>query len=281
MAKGYVIFDLAAMRMHGTTTLVPGTPLPRHDKRDLELRVSRVLLNSLAASETLSITGVRSAEVDPPDVLFELDGEEHGLEVTELLPDNRLERDAIIRQLRTRVISSLALGSATRDWVITITLTDDYASKFRVTRSSELVKAIVDFFAAVDSKRRAPSIIEIPPGLRNKIRRIHAEPWDLENDPRLARRDEPLIVFTAQHTNIVPHRDFPNLLRTTVGPKAVHDIGLPTWLLLWSHHYALGALKEQLVLFIDEFIQSMLDKYRRIFYLDLHHARDIVEFTRD
>ena len=235
----------------------------------------------MAGAESLTITNVRNADVDPPDVCFVSDGEEHGLELTELLPENRLERDAIIRQLTTKVLSSLSFGSATRDWVISITLVDDYASKLRVSPADELVRVLVNFFSDLQPEQRAPTTVPVPPALRRQVRRIDAQRWDLTADPRIGNRDEPLMIFTAQHTNIVPDQDFPAMLRATVGPKALHDIALPTWLLIWSHHYALAALQKDLVPFIEEFVQSMLNTYLRIFYLDLYRAKDLLEFTQD
>ena len=117
MTEGYVIFDLNAM--HGTAEFRQGKRLDRSNKAKLELGLANTFLRSLEAEEGITITGSRSNSDDPPDVLFELNGQTTGLELAELLPENRLERDAILRRVRKRVLQLLHLSEKTQDWVIT------------------------------------------------------------------------------------------------------------------------------------------------------------------
>ena len=278
MARGYVVFDLAAM--HGTAQLVPGRPLPRHDKRPLELMLAQILLRSLAAHEPPLATDVRSNLQDPPDVLFSLADKQVGLEVAELLPDNRLERDSIIRQIKADILSRLPIGPVTRDWVITVTLQDDYARHLRLRVGEALAATLTTHFER-SSAGRQPASIKLPAELQSTIRLMHIEPWDLAGDPRTGARDEPLIVFTAQHTNVVPDREFPPLMSSVVGRKARHSLAGPTWLLLWSNHYAFGPLEADIVRHVDRFVQSQPLPYSRIFYLHLHHQASLTEITRD
>jgi len=117
--------------------------------------------------------------------------------------------------------------------------------------------------------------------LQPLIRQVRVEPWDLTDDPRIQRRDEPLLIFTAQHTFVVPDRDFPKLLEERVGRKRRYDLAGDTWLLLWSNHYAFGPLKDDLVRHISACVDQHCIPHQRIFYLHLHKFGDITEFKRD
>lgn len=244
MAKGYIVFDLAAM--YGGAKLLPGLPLPRHDKRAIERTLADTLLRSLAKDGEAAIAVIRSNPDDPPDVLFEINQQTVGLEIAELLPENRLERDAIIAKLKRRIVQKLALGPHTRDWVVTVMLADDYAAKIRLRCEDELVAALNEFFSSYTGVRAAKEL-PIPSRVEHAIRRIHAVPWDLTGDPRVESRDHPLVIFSAQHTNVVPDRDFPAMLEAVVGRKARHDLAIRTWLLLWSNHYGFAPLNDELV----------------------------------
>ncbi len=278
MAKGYVVFDLAAL--YGTVPFVPGRTLPRHDKRALELMLAHILLGSLAAHKPPPATDVRSNPNDPPDVLFSVADKQFGLEVAELLPDNRLERDAIIRQIKVDILARLPIGPVTRDWVVTVMLQDDYARCLRLKVAEALAATLTTHLGKSSSSRQAMTV-SLPTELQSSIRVAHIEPWDLVGDPRIGARDEPLIIFTAQHTNVVPDREFPTLMASVVGRKALHSLAGPTWLLLWSNHYAFGPLKDDIVRHVDHFVQSQPLPYGRIFYLHLHNQASLTEITRD
>jgi hypothetical protein len=278
MAKGYVVFDLAAL--HGSAQFVPGRTLQRHDKRALELMLAQIALGSLAAHESPPATNVRSNPNDPPDVLFSLADKQFGLEVAELLPDNRLERDAIIKQTKADIVARLPIGPATRDWVATVMLQDDYAQRLR-PRFAEVLAATLTTHLERSSSVRQPGTIPLPAELRSAIRLVLIEPWDLAGDPRIGARDEPLIVFTAQHTNVVPDREFPALMVSVVGRKARHSLAGPTWLLLWSNHYAFGPFEADIVRHVVQYVQSQALPYARVFYLHLHHQPSLTEITRD
>ena len=278
MAKGYVVFDIATLR--GAAQFVPGRALPRHDKRALELMLAQTVLGSLGARESPCPADVRSNPDDPPDVLFSLAGKQLGLELAELLPDNRLERDAIIKQTKANILARLSLGRLTRDWVVTVMLRDDYARRLR-PRFAEALAATLTTHLGRSSSCRHPATISLPTELQSSIRLVRIEPYDLTGDPRIRARDEPAIVFTAQHTNVVPDREFPTLMSSVIGRKARHSLAGPTWLLLWSHHFAFGPLEADIVRHVDQFVQSHPPPYGRIFYLHLHHEPSITEITRD
>jgi len=268
MAKGYVIFDLAAM--YGGAKFIPSTPLPRHDKKVLEFTMANTLLRSLAKPRGSQIAAIRSNPNDPPDVLFEINHQTVGLEMAELLPENRLERDAIIAQLKERILQELPLGPHTRDWVITVMLADDYAAKMRLRLEGELAAALNGFFSSSCAGVRAAKELPIPACVEHSIRCVHVVPCDLAGDPRVKTRDQPLIIFSAQNTNVVPDRDFPPMLEAVLGRKACHDLALRTWLLLWSNHHSLGPLNDELLRYIEVYVQQHEIRYERVFYLHLH-----------
>ena len=77
-------------------TRLPCSSLSRDDKARLEVALSRVLLNSLAKKTEAPFGEPESTcPDDPPDVTVNVAGVQTGIELTELLPPNRLENDAI------------------------------------------------------------------------------------------------------------------------------------------------------------------------------------------
>lgn len=277
MAKGYVTIDLAAT--WGSMKLRPGTPLPRHDKKAVELVVANKFLQSLQDPGKGEFADIQSNSKDPPDILFEMDHETIGLELTELLPQNRLERTAVIRKFKQRILQKLALGPHSRDWLISIMLAEDYAAKIRLRCEAELAAALDAFFSSSHRGVRTQKELPIPGSVQHSIRRVHALPWDLTGDPRIQTRDQPLIIFSAQHTLVVPDRDFPTMLETVVGRKARHDLALRTWLLLWSNHQAFGSLNDELVRHIKLYLRQHEIRYERLFYLHLHLEPCLTEFA--
>ncbi len=280
MRKGYVVFDLAAL--HGTAVLVSGKALDRSHKAALELNLANFLLRSLTAEEGITVTEIRSNPNDPPDVLFEVGEQTLGMELAELLPENRLERDDILRRVKQKVLALLQFSEKTKDWVVTIWLVDDYASRISLPHcETALATALDAFFVRVTPNARSRAEIPVPGALDDYVDLITVEPCDLSGDPRVRSRIEPLIVFTAQHTNVVPDREFPQLIHQVVQRKELHDLTMPTWLLLWSNHYAFGPLRDHLVKHIDQYLTTHPSKYARVFYLHLHPFGDITEFLSE
>src|SRR5262245_7634578 len=112
MTKQAVIsIDLA--RMTGDVVYVPGLQLPRHDKKLLEQTIGEYFSNHLFLRGGIRLRDVQSNPSDPPDLTFSYDGKRKGLELSELAPENRLEKDNIILELRRDIISQLVLSEKT------------------------------------------------------------------------------------------------------------------------------------------------------------------------
>ena len=109
--------------MAGTLKYVPVPQLPRHDKGLLERTIATTFLTHLSQRDGLTIADVQSNASDPPDVTFTYNGQLRGMELSELVPENRFEKDSIIRRLRRDIIAGLTLGDHTAGFVITIFLT--------------------------------------------------------------------------------------------------------------------------------------------------------------
>ncbi len=161
-------------------------------------------------------------------------------------------------------------------------LLDDYASRIRMPHPEIALSSMLNsFFGSLDARAKTRYTVPVPEKLQHSIRLIQAQWWDLNNDPRITRRAEPLIIFAAQHTNVVPDRDFPPLISDVVRRKALHDLAVPTWLVLWSAHYAFGSLQDQLVKHIEQYLQANPTKHERTFYVHHRVDGDITEFLAE
>lgn len=280
MTKGIIVLDLSAMHGGGTLSLPKG--LPRRNKPELELQVARRFLESLGPTRDIHAVNIRGNQHDPPDILFELDGVTTGLELVELLPENRLEKEHILRELRRRILESLDIGDSTRNWVVNITLVDDYAAKLSLPRRPERAFAALlrRFFEGVQKDTTSPNSIQVPAELCEYVRSIGAERGDLNNDPRLQNPAEPLLIFGAQHTNVIPEQDFPLLFDNVVGRKLEHDIASSTWLLIWSNHPAFFPLRDEILQHAVRWFTGRTTRYDRTFYMHLYPGGSITEFSR-
>jgi hypothetical protein len=258
MAKHVVVLDLAAA--FGTAEFIPGVPFDRTNKAALELRCAKAFLEQLGTRSE----NVRTNEKDPPDVLFEMNGVTIGLELVELLPENRLGKDHRLEGLRNRVLDQLSLGAATRNWVVTVTLADDDSARLPRDAHVHLAAALSAFFPSAKPDDQH-SVLSIPPILSDTIKRIDATRFELVGDPRLREPDAPRIVFTAQHTHLVPERDVPDLLEAVVRPKLIQDVTSPVWLLMWSTHPAISAIRDELISYTQQWLATHTLKYDRIF----------------
>jgi hypothetical protein len=116
----------------------------------IELFIASGLLAGLSRDEQLGVTNVRANPNDPPDVLFERNGVETvGVELTEIMPPNRFDKDAFLRKLRSEILRHLELSELSANWVIGLNLTDDYAPKVSLPRGAahQLAEAPSEFFA--------------------------------------------------------------------------------------------------------------------------------------
>ena len=200
------------------------------------------------------------------------------MELTELVPENRFEKDAIICKLRSDIISELELGNHTKGFVINIFLADDYVSKMRPGRiSTALARALNDFFAKDDS---SSSHVEVPTQIESLVTRISVFKEDLTGDSRLKDDREPLIVFGAQSTMLVPEDDCPAIVESRLSRKSLHDLECPTWLILWSHHQALHSLRNELDNVIGHYLRKRPMEYERIFHLHLFAGGGATEFPK-
>jgi hypothetical protein len=219
---------------------------------------------------------IRSNPADPPDVLFAYDGAERGLELAELLPERRLEKDKIISKLRRDIISHLRLSEKSRGFVVNISLRDDYAAKLRPGQIDRaLADTLNEFF---DREGKKATIIAVPERLQAIVHRISVFCEDLTGDPRIEDDCEPLLVFAAQHTMLIPEEDCPAMVELQLRRKLHHDLSIPTWLLLWSDHQALASLRQDL----DRAVRTCLllnpVKYERVFHLRLFRIGGATEF---
>ncbi len=198
------------------------------------------------------------------------------MELCEILPENRLEKDSIIRRLRRDIISRLTLSENTSGFVITIFLTDDYSTRIRPGRIDRaLADALSKFFDHGDPQA---NIVNVPPQIQGIVTRISVFREDMTGDPRLEDDREPLIVFGAQSTMLVPEDDCPEMVESRLSRKGLHDLALPTWLLLWSNHHALASLRDELDNAIGSYLRSRPMKYERVFHLHLFPQSGATEF---
>jgi hypothetical protein len=274
MVMRHVSIDLA--RMVGTLEYLPGLQLPRHDKQLLERTVASAFLASLARADGSIVADLQSARPDPPDVIFTHNEKPRSMELCELVPENRFEKDAIIRKLRREILAALKIGEHTAGYAITIFLTDDGATQIRPGRiAPALARALTDYF-----ERGAPEDgwIQVPEKATGTVRSINATREDLRGDPRLEDDRQPLIMFGAQDTYFTPERDFPLLVESRLSTKGLHDLPSPTWLLLWSQHHAFAPYRKELNDAIGHYLERLPMKYERIFHLHLCHASSSTEF---
>lgn len=272
--KATVSIDLASWA--GTLKFVPGLQLPRHDKRLLERTIAATFLTHLSQRDGSVVADVQSHATDPPDVTFSYNGQLRGMELSEILPENRLEKDSIIRRLRRDILSQLALSDSTAGFVVTIFLADDYARRIRPGRIDQaLAHALANFFAQGDSQT---NVIKVPQHIQDTVTSISVFREDLRGDPRLEDDREPLLVFGAQSTMLVPEDDCPAMIESRLSRKSLLNLAIPTWLLLWSNHRSLISVRDELDNAIGTYLRSRPMRYERIFHLHLFSSGGATEF---
>ena len=288
MSKQWVItIDLSATTGSAELIRLPGTELPRHDKKLLELTVATRLLGALDKDQ-YNVSGVRSNPSDPPDVLFALDAQPIGIELTELLPPNRFEKDSVICNFRRSILDQLSTCEQSRNKAVHVLFVDTYSEKIRTKRREKLVARVArmleEFFVQAD---KIPGIFRIfpsPPELSHLIAHVMIQNVDLSKDPRITHPDQPLIVFDAQNTLMFPDEDLPKIVKKTICRKEVicrkafNDLSIPTWLVLWNIHPALANVRDEVRRTIrTEVLQGRLP-YSKIIHFDLFPGGGISEF---
>jgi len=279
MSKQWVItLDLSATISSAELIWLPGTELPRHDKKLLELTVATHLLGALDKDQ-YNVSGVRSNPIDPPDVLFALDAQQIGIELTELLPPNRFEKDSVIFDFRRSILDHLSTGEQSRNKAVHVLFADTYSEKIRTKRCEKLVARMLEgFFAQADKIPGIFGIFPSPPELSHLIAHVVIQNIDLSKDPRITHPDQPLIVFDAQNTLIFPDEDLPKIVKKTICRKAFHDLNIPTWLVIWNDHPALAGVRDEVRRTIrTEVLQRRLP-YSKIIHFDLFPGGGISEF---
>jgi hypothetical protein len=267
----FIALDPAAFA--GSLEYVPGPNLPRNNKAELELLITKRLLLGLSQPQGVEFGNLQSNPNDPPDVTFTLNGALHGIELCELLPENRLETDAIVIKLRKSILNGLVLGEHTAGLVVTVSLFDDDAGKLRPGRiAPTLADALNQFFSAGYKE----GLVPIPESVRCAVRsiRVFHEPLN-KGDSRLEDERHPLILFQAQNTMIVPETDCALIAEKQLRRKVLHDLSCPTWLVLWTVHFALSQFREELDNAILGYLRSNRVRFDRVFHI---HANAVTEF---
>lgn len=265
--KAIVNIDLGTMT--GTMQFVPPqNPMPRRDNAELEMRVAGELISVIRSASSHLLENLRPNHDDPPDVLVDVDGGTIGIELTEILPPNRLERDHVLASFRNSVIQQLNVGEQTRNRVVRIFMVDCYAEKLRPRRFTKPLARLLNEFFATDSARQECSI-PVTDELAGLISRIIIQEEDLTGDPRITQPDHPLIIFDAQDTLIVPEDDVPRMLEAALRDKFAHDVDETQWLLVWSNHPVIASVRQEITQGIGQCVALCAPRYGRIFYLDL------------
>jgi len=124
---------------------------------------------------------LRSNPADPPDVLCQIGDAEIGIELTELAPVRRYEKDQILVSLRRQILADLEIGDGTRDTWIQIFFKNDYAEKLRPGRCGKQLAVLLAGFLGGP---RTTGRLTIPEDLSSIIDSVTVRKADLEADPR-------------------------------------------------------------------------------------------------
>lgn len=269
----HVILDLASFV--GTMQYVGGRQLPRDTRSEplVERHLANLLVSAIGHGEGVAIGEVRTNRPDPPDVVVDYGGQSIGVEVTELLPSYRLEKDAIIRQLRRDTLAQLPIGPNTRDLVINVNCRDDYAKEFRPGRwvGPMLGKSLAAF---LDGEVHGRGTIALSPKLAIAVSSVsYFRDENVPANPLILRKDEPLILFGAQCTPINPTADFPVMVAERLDRKCGHKVDRTTWLLLWSEHYSMEQFQLDIVTALRAYFAVRQSPYQRTFYFHYGAAK--------
>ena len=275
--KGIISIDLTTL-VGGAQLEIPTQELPREDKSQLELVVANKMIAVLKQHDPGSFEEIRSNQEDPPDIVAQYNGISMGIELTELLPSNRLEKDSILQRLRRSILSQLLLGSHSRNQVVQIFFVDNYPEKIRAKQcATALSELLNDFFQKNRNSQANHSELVVPAKLWNIISHVSIKPADLSSHPLIRSENEPLIIFGSQNTLIRPDCDIPKWLKTAINPKLLLDFSMLTWLLVWSHHAALTPVRNEIIQQMRAYLADKRSNYIRVYYFDLFPPRVLVQ----
>ena len=267
--KGIISIDLTTIT-GGAQLKLPKQGLPREDKSQIELVVTPKMIAILKQYDPGLFEKIQSNQEDPPDVIVQYNGISTGIELTRLLPPNRLEKDAILHRLRKNILSQLSLGNHSRNQVVHIFFVDDYADKIRPKNCATLLSELLnDFFQKPPNSQANHSELVVPTKLQNIISHISIKSVDLSRHPLIGNQNEPLIIFGSQNTLIRPDDDIPKWLEAAITPKLLLDFSMPTWLLVWSHHPAIIPVRNEIIQQMRIYLADKRSNYVRVYYFDL------------
>jgi hypothetical protein len=150
-------------------------------------------------------------------------------------------------------------------------LKNDYGRSLRTPRRGQgLVEAISHHFATAAPETPQVNKVGLDAKTAMWVDRIYIERWDLTNDPRISRPDEPLIIFSTQHAVLRLGEDIPAMVAERLEAKRNYSENIPAWLLLWSNHFSLRGLADAIEDEVDRQVMKSHLPYERVFYLHLH-----------
>jgi hypothetical protein len=270
-----ILTPALSIPLTGEVELVQRPGLPRNDKKQLEMHIAATLVSLLPTPLQEQMSNLRSSPADPPDVLVEVQGKPVGIEVGELVPQNRLERDDILDRATAQILEGLVLGEHTRDRVVFLHLVDSYSEKLKLKNCAQTLVTLLN--AELRRETARSFVIPVPDELRRLIHSISVETYDLRGHPQIDREIEPLIVFSAEATFIRPDEDFPRILSHTLARKLRHDLAQETWLLIWTDNAAMSGVREELCAGIKAMLASQGCQYSRVFLLTFGFKNEATE----
>lgn len=247
------------------TFFVRRPELPRNDKRSLEIYVASTLISLLPIEQQSNAQNLRSNADDPPDVFVDLDARNVGIEIAELVPRNRHGKDAVLDSFRKRILELLAPGEHTRNRVVFLRTYDAHSEKLNLMGYAEAVAALLKKELA--SRKERFLNLPLSAQLQSVFRAITVQTHDLRGHPQVDQELQPLLVFDAEGTYLVPEEDFPQILSATLEKKLLHDLAGETWLLIWTDNSAMAAACEELRAHTQRLLTSCSCKYSRAFLL--------------
>lgn len=269
---GVISFDLSAsMPPEIESNLKPAQLIQskqlfsRKDKRDLELKIGSEFLSIIAKNPKVQISNIRPNDYDPPDILFSINGVEHGMELSELIIDNRVEKDILIQSAKNKILSNLVFDDKTRNLIVSITLENDYAKKINPQKVSTLILGYLNDL--LSREENEISKMDFLPGTKILVQTYRG---DLTGDPRIESVNQPLIVFSAQNVSFVPDDDIPIMVNDRLSEKCTQSVISPCLLFLWSNHFSLRLYDKEILVSISEYCKNNPNPYELIIYHPLN-----------
>ncbi len=250
--------------------IVPGLRIPL-EKKKRELFVAKQFLCQLAERENATLNDIQINDTDPPDVVFDWNETRFGLEITELLPRKRRDKDAVIRLFRKHFEDRSAQHPMRGDRIIRIRFVNDHAEKLTLPRG---LSGLVTEIEGRINDESLPLSIKIPSECCRVIHSICIEGVQLCDHPNRIAGSGPILLFPADDTALIPEDDIPKIVKLTVDSKLIQDVAKNTWLLVFCHHPALAGFENMIA---EAFVQrvSAINRptYSRLFYRSITNER--------